>query len=139
MFRRILLPVDLSDRHAAALKTAAELSYPGRGEVILLHVIETISGLDFEEERPFYQRLEAAARRDLQRLGQRLEERKVAWRMEIALGSRAQQEVRCARETGADLIVLTSPVPDGEHPMAGLGSLSFRVALAAPCPVLLVR
>jgi nucleotide-binding universal stress UspA family protein len=139
MFRLILLPVDLTDRHETALKTAAELSRLGRGEVVLLHVIELLNGLDFEEDRAFYQRLEEKARRHLQRLGKGLDERQVPWRMEIWLGRRAEQVVQCARQTGADLVVLTSPIPDAEKPLAGLGSLSFRLALAAPCPVLLVR
>ena len=39
----------------------------------------------------------------------------------------------------ADLIVLTSPRPDPENPVALLGSLSHKIGLLAPCPVLLVK
>ena len=58
MFKRILMPVDLSDQHDAALNMAAELSRAADGEIVLVHVIEVITGLTVEEERPFYDRLE---------------------------------------------------------------------------------
>ena len=60
MFRKILVPVDLSDRHGQALEIAARLAKASDGEVTLLHVIEMIPGLNLEEERDFYQRLEQA-------------------------------------------------------------------------------
>jgi nucleotide-binding universal stress UspA family protein len=69
MFQRILLPVDLSDRHEAALKAAAELARGSGAEVVLLHVIELIPGLSIEGEKPFYARLEWKAREDPQGLG----------------------------------------------------------------------
>jgi nucleotide-binding universal stress UspA family protein len=139
MFQRILMPVDLSDRHGPALATAAELCQASQGEIILVHVIEIIPGLGPDEERPFYDRLERMARAHLQRLGQRLEEKKVRWRMEVRLGQRVPQIVECARAAQADLAVLTTPKPDPANLPAGWGSLGFRVGLVIPCPVLLVR
>jgi len=68
MFRKLLLPVDLSDRHQPALNVAIELAGP-TGEVMLLHVIEVIPGLDLEEDKAFYAHLEKAARIHLERLG----------------------------------------------------------------------
>jgi nucleotide-binding universal stress UspA family protein len=139
MFQRILMPVDLSERHGPALAVAVELCRQWQGEVTLLHIVELIAGLGVEEERPFYDRLERVARAHLQRLGRRLDEGQARWRIDVRLGHRAQQVVQAARETDADLIVLTSPPPDPENPLSGWSSLSFRVSLAAPCPVLLVR
>jgi nucleotide-binding universal stress UspA family protein len=139
MFQRILLPVDLTDRHDAALNMAAELCRLSQGEIILLHVVEVISGLNVEEERPFYDRLERIARAHLQRLGQKLGDRKVRWRIEVRLGPRVQQVVDCARDVDADLVVLTTPRPDPANLPAGWGSLGVRVGLVVPCPVLLVR
>jgi nucleotide-binding universal stress UspA family protein len=139
MFRRILLPVDLSDRHATALATAAELCQQSGGEIVLVHVIEVIPGLGVEEERPFYDRLERIARAHLERLGQRLDEKKVRWRMEVRLGPRVKEIVESARDAGADLAVLTTPRPDPANLPASWGSFGFRAALVVPCPVLLVR
>jgi nucleotide-binding universal stress UspA family protein len=137
MFKRIVLPVDLTDRHDAALNMAAQLCRLSEGEILLVHVVELISGLTVEEERPFYDRLERIARAHLQKLGQRLSEKKVRWRPEVRLGSRVAQILECARD--ADLVVLTTPRPDPANLPAGWGSLGVRVGLVVPCPVLLVR
>jgi nucleotide-binding universal stress UspA family protein len=138
MFQKILLPVDLSNRHAQALQAAAALARPG-AEVVLLHVIEIIPGLSLEEEKDFYQRLEKAARRHLAQLGKQLEQGGVTWRAETIYGQRGPDILRYAGETGTDLILLTSPRPDPAHPAAGWGSLSHKVGLLSSCPVLLVK
>jgi len=130
--------VDLFDRHGQALQAAAELARPG-AEVVLLHVIEIIPGLPMEEDKTFYQRLEKAAQRHLGQLGKQLEQRGVSWRAETIYGQRGPDILRFARETSAELIVLTSPRPDPEHPAAGWGSLSHKVGLLSSCPVLLVK
>jgi nucleotide-binding universal stress UspA family protein len=95
VFKTILLPVDLTDRHGPALEVAAELATQGGG-VTLVHVIETIAGLSLEEERDFYERLTRAARDHLDRLGGRLAERKVRWQAEVRLGHRTAEVVRLA-------------------------------------------
>lgn len=139
MFQRILLPVDLSDRHDAALRVAAEqCRHSSNGEIILLHVIEQIAGLTIDEERAFYDRLEASARQHLAGLGRQLEQLGVRWKAEVRVGSRVREVARRATDDGVDLVVFTSP-PPADNPLAGWGSLSFRVALLVPCPVLLVR
>jgi nucleotide-binding universal stress UspA family protein len=47
--------------------------------------------------------------------------------------------VRYAAEGKVDLIVLTAPRFDKNHPAVGWGSLSYKVGMLAPCPVLLVK
>jgi nucleotide-binding universal stress UspA family protein len=137
MFKKLLLPLDLTDRHEAALEIAAEQARQSRGEVCLLHVIEIMPGLPVEEERDFYNRLEKAARTHLGHLGERLGSSGVAWRAEVRYGNRGG-EILAASE-GADLIVLTAPRLDLSKPAAGLGSLSYKVSILASCPVLLVK
>src|ERR1051326_9108272 len=51
MFKRILIPLDLTDKHHAALSKAADLARHSDGRVTLLHVIEVIPGLAVEEEK----------------------------------------------------------------------------------------
>src|SRR5262249_10650908 len=109
MFQKILLPVDLTEKHRQALDVAAELALQSGGAVTLLHVIEIIPGLSMEEERDFYNRLERIARSHLNRLGQQLEQRHVSWRAEVLFGSRAPESVRYAVEATSDLIILTAP------------------------------
>jgi nucleotide-binding universal stress UspA family protein len=72
MFKKILLPVDLTDKHGPALDLAADLAKQSGGGILLLHVIEVIAGLSMEEEKDFYGRLEKMARGHLKRLGGRL-------------------------------------------------------------------
>jgi nucleotide-binding universal stress UspA family protein len=139
MFKHILLPVDLSNKHTSALETAAELAAPAGGTVTLLHVIEVIQGMSKDEEKPFYDRLERLAHRHLETLGQHLAQRKIAWQAVLLYGARAQETVRYAREKSVDLIVMTSPRMDPDHLRQSFGSLSYPIAFVAPCPVLLVR
>ena len=139
MFKKILVPVDLSNRHQQALEIAARLAKESDGEVTLLHVIEIIPGLDLGEERDFYQRLEQAALDHLTQLGRYLEEHQVLRREEIVYGNRAPEIVRYAMETGVDLIVLSSHRIDPKDPAAGWGTVSYKVGILSQCPVLLVK
>jgi nucleotide-binding universal stress UspA family protein len=139
MFKKILLPVDLSDRHQQALDVATQLASQGGGEIILLHVIEVIPGLAMEEEKDFYKRLERMARKHLEPLGARLKERGVRFRAELIFGSRGREVVKYAQDSEADLIVLTAPRLDPANALAGWGSLSHKISLVSPCPVLLVK
>jgi nucleotide-binding universal stress UspA family protein len=139
MFKTILLPVDLSDRHGPALDAAVALAGQSGGEVILLHVIEIIPALSMEEEMDFYRRLEKVARSHLGKLSNVLKQHKVRGRGEILCGSRGPDILRYAADSGTELIVLTAPRPDPSNPAAGWGSLSYKISLLAPCPVLLVK
>src|SRR5262245_9495561 len=112
MFKKILLPVDLTDKHGRALAVASELAAQSGGQVTLLHVIETMAGLSMEEERDFYRRLERVARAHLDRLGKQLRESKTSWQAEVRFGNRTQESARYAADTGADLIILTAPAFD---------------------------
>jgi nucleotide-binding universal stress UspA family protein len=138
MFKKILVPLDLTDRHGAALTIAAELAQQSGGEVVLLHVIEVIPGLAMEEERAFYNRLEQTARSHLQRQARPFTDRRIACLGEVVYGNRAREIARHAAEVSADLIVLTAPRIEPEN-IAGLGSMSYKVGLLARCPVLLVK
>ena len=139
MFKRILLPIDLSDKHDQAVEYAANLAGPHGGEVVLIHIVEVIAGIPMEEEKPFYNRLEKAAQAHLAKLGDRLKRSNVAWRAKIFIGQRVPEIIRHAQEMKADLIVLTSPPIDPNNVLGGLGSMSYKVGLFAPCPVLLVK
>jgi nucleotide-binding universal stress UspA family protein len=137
MFKKILLPIDLSDRHAPALRAAVDLARANEGEVILLHVIERISGLQDEEE--FYARLERTASKHLERFRQYLFDHNVLGRVMVILGHRAKEIVRRVSEDKVDLVILTVPRIDPEEVSVGLGSLGYKIGLFAPCPVLLVK
>jgi nucleotide-binding universal stress UspA family protein len=138
MFRKLLLPIDLSDRHQRALEIAREMA-GAAGEVVLLHVIEIIRGLPMDEEKVFYARLEKVARGHLELLASTPVHGQPTPRMEIRFGNRVAEIVRYASEAASDLIVLTAPPLAPTDPAAGWGSLSYKVSLCSPCPVLLVK
>jgi nucleotide-binding universal stress UspA family protein len=139
MFKKLLLPLDLTDRHEPVLDLAEQLLRQGEGEAVLLHVIELIPGIPRDEDRAFYDRLERNARKHLEPLARRLAERQLRGELVILYGQRTQETLAYARQAGADLMLLTSPRFDPEHPAASLSSLSFKLSLASPIPVLLVK
>ena len=107
MFKKILLPLDLTDRHHPAVALAATLARSSGGELVLLHVIEIISGLGLEEEKGFYGRLEKHARQQFGRLSESLKQQNIPWQEAILFGNRVAVIVQYASENGIDLIVLT--------------------------------
>jgi nucleotide-binding universal stress UspA family protein len=136
MFKKILLPIDLTDRHQRALSLAADLARSSGGEVLLLHVIENIPGLESEEG--FYRRLEQVSSKHLGKLSEQLTAQNIPSRALVLVGKRGRDIVRQAREWNADLVILTAPRIDSAHTL-GLGSLSYQVGVFAPCTVLLVK
>jgi nucleotide-binding universal stress UspA family protein len=139
MFQKILVPLDMTFKHRRAIDTAAELARLSGGEVVLLHVIELLHGIPREEEKEFYDRLETAAQVHLEKHLIGLREHGIPCRKELLFGIRAAEVLRHARSLEADLIVLTAPRIDLDHPEDGWGSLSFKLGIFAPCPVLLVK
>jgi nucleotide-binding universal stress UspA family protein len=139
MFKKILVPIDLTDKYGRTLEVAAHMAAQARGEVTLLHVIELIPGLSMEEERPFYDRLERLARKHFERLVPLLAERKVPWHTQVLYGPRAATVIRHAMEAGTDLIVVASHAIDLNNPAAGWSTLSYQISILSQCPVLLVK
>jgi nucleotide-binding universal stress UspA family protein len=136
-FKRVLLPLDLSDRHDQAVKLALQLVDPEKGEILLLHVIEMIAGYSFDEERTFYERLEKRTRAHMEKIGEAMRQKGIPIKAEIRYGDRGRETVRYAADSGTDLIVLTAPRVDPDN--LGWGSLSYKIAVFARCPVLLVK
>jgi nucleotide-binding universal stress UspA family protein len=139
MFQKILVPLDMTDRHRRAIDTAAELARQSGGEVILLHVIELLHGVPREEEKAFYDRLEKAAQAHLKKHLAGLQKQGIPCRKEILFGVRAAEVLRHSQSVAADLVILTAPRLSLDHPEESWGSLSFKLGLFASCPVLLVR
>jgi nucleotide-binding universal stress UspA family protein len=138
VFRNILVPVDLTDRHGPAVALAGQLA-AGGGAVTLLHVVELIHGTRREDEPAFYDRLEQAARDHLDRLAAGLWAQGMSVTTAVVYGERGPAVVKYAAENGTDLIVVTSHPVEFGQPGAGWTSLSYFIGIAARCPVLLVK
>jgi nucleotide-binding universal stress UspA family protein len=139
MFQRILTPVDLTAKSLNAVELAGKLAAQSDAEVILLHVIETIEHVEFEELKQFYQRLETSARNGLQEFAERLASDNVRVAHVLLYGHRTQAIIDYAMENSIDLIVMASHRIDPDRPGHDWSSISYAVAILSPCPVLLVK
>lgn len=139
VYSRILVPVDLSDGNAGALKVAARLARTGKAEITLLHVVEEIEGIDDANIQRFYAELTTKAQDTLARWAQALVADGLRAEVVVVRGKRAREIVRHAQDAGSDLIVLATHRVGPQRPEGALGTLSHQVALLAGCSVLLVR
>jgi nucleotide-binding universal stress UspA family protein len=139
MYKKILLPLDLADDQPRVLETAAELARRAEGEILLLHVVQTIPGLSIDAERDFYGQLEATSQEFLTKLSNTLTDRGIRTRMRVLNGNRGEQVLDYATDNQIDLIIMRSPRIDPSTARSGVGSLSWKIGLFAPCDVLLVR
>jgi nucleotide-binding universal stress UspA family protein len=139
MYQKILLPLDLTDKHAPAVKAAADFAKQAGGSVTLLHVIELIPGLPREEDRAFYDKLEKAAKTHLDKIGKTLTTQKITWRPVIVFGHRLEESLRELVGEKHDLVIVTSPMFDAGQPAVGWSSLSFKISVLSPAPVLVVK
>ncbi len=138
LFQHVLIPLDFSSKNATAIRMASEIAKPSGARITLLHVIETLDDSPDEEIRSFYQKLETRAEARLTRIKADLDRQGLAAGKSVTLGKRAQEIVDYALRNGVDLIVLSShrfaPASTPAWP-----SISHKVALLSPVPVLLVR
>ena len=139
MFRHILTPTDLSGRSSEAVDMARELAQATRARITLFHVIETVSGADFDEFGSFYKEIEDRASAHLSALASRFQGSGLDVATTVVYGKPAEEIVRFAIEKEVDLIVLSSHRIDLSRPGYGWSTLSYKIGVLARCPVLLVK
>ena len=132
MFKHVLIPVDFTSKNAAAIAVASELARQDGAEVTLLHVIETVENIPVKELKSFYEQLERKANRNISKLSK-------GARVSIVYGKRVNEIVKFATKKSMDLIVMSSHKPNLNNPSGDFGTISHRVAIIAPCAVLLVK
>jgi len=139
MFQRILVPLDLSEKSLKAVDVAYEFAVYSGSQVMLLHVIEIIEHVDFEELKPFYNQLEKSARKGLQDIAERFLTKNLAVDQSVVYGHRAKEIIDCAVREQVDLILMASHRIDPKQHGHESSSISYAVAILSPCPVLLVK
>lgn len=139
LFRRVLVPLDFTDANERALAAVGQLAATRRTLVALLHVVEVVQNIAFEELEDFYRGLEEKAKKKLEDVAARLKAQGIEVKSDVAFGRRDREILRFASEFGADLIVLSSHPFDPESPAGSWGTISYKVGLVSPCPVLLMR
>jgi len=139
MFQHVLVPVDLSEKNGKALTLALALATQERSSVTVLHVIEVIENLPFEDLKSFYAQLEEKASAHLGKLSAPLLDRGVTVNQEIVYGKRVEEILKKVEESLIDLIVLSSHKIDPGQGPRNWGTLSHQVGVLAPCNILLVK
>ncbi len=138
MFKKILVPVDLTEKNRRSIDVARKLAVEDGAEVVLLHVIEELL-LPLEEIEDFYDELQAKAATAMEAMAESIHDAGVPVREVVIYGPRAERVVEFATEDDTDLIVLNSHRVDPESPGLGWATLSYKVAILSQCPVLLVK
>jgi nucleotide-binding universal stress UspA family protein len=140
MFKHLLVPIDLSTRNARILAVALGLAKRDRARVTLLHVIERVEGVPVGELQGFYRLLKKRARQRLGAAARKFAALGIDTVESVVIGTPARDIVKVAASDDIDLIVMGSHrLESPATPRAALGTTSHRVAILAPCPVLLVR
>ena len=139
VFHHILIPADLSGRTSEAVDMACKLGGAAAERLTLFHAIEPIHGASYEEFQSFYRELEGRAATHLSGLAVRCEGSALKVECVVVIGKPAEEIVRFAAEKRIDLIVLASHRIDDSSSDRDWGTLSHKVGVLAPCPVLLVK
>jgi nucleotide-binding universal stress UspA family protein len=136
MFKKIMVPIDLSDSKNPALLIAKKIAKQNDAQLTLLHVIEKIEFLPSVETKNFYAQLKKTGGEKLQKIAGSLDARH---KTKLILGNRAKSIVEYAAKHDIDLIVMNSHRIDLKEPNKGWGTISYKVAILSQCPVLLVK
>lgn len=139
MFQRILVPTDFSKKSQHALDIAVEIGLLGKGNIQVLHVIETIPHVTFEDFKGFYTRLETHAEQEMEKLLSSYRKRPIKIEPQIIYGNRVQEILTFTEDHKIDLIVMTSHKVDLNNPAQGWGTISYKVGALSHCPILLVK
>jgi universal stress protein A len=138
-FTHVMVPLDLSDRNTRLLGIALALAEAGGARVTLVHVVQRIKHVPVAELRPFYDRLRRVSARKLERAARSFRRRGLSVRTVVRLGDPPLEIVRLVLRLPVDLVVMGSHRVSPARPRPGFGTTSYKVALACPCPILLVK
>ena len=139
MFKRILVPLDLSGRHERTIDTACDLAQLHHAQVTLLHVVQQIPDVAAAELRGFYRRMERASARRLGRIADGFTARGLPVGVTVCIGEPAREIVKTAASKKIDLIVMGSHKVRPGPPANGWGTTSYKVGIFCQCPILLVK
>jgi len=139
MFRRILVPTDLTERSLRALDAAEKMCVHDVVHVTLLHVIETIEDSEFEEFESFYNSLKRRAQKKMEDMVKEYSGERMTVIREIIFGKRVREILKYAHENRIDLIILNSRKIDPQTATQGWSTISHKVSVLSHCPVLLIK
>jgi nucleotide-binding universal stress UspA family protein len=146
MFQRILVPIDFTPKCREAIGVADRIARESDATVILLHVIDTIhadtgDGAVIEEIEEIQARCRMSAMERMEALAAELGDPAVVLEPTVVFGQRSKEQeiVEFAKTHEIDLIVLASHKIQPEETGRGIGTVSYKVGILAPCAIILVK
>ena len=140
MFKNILVPTDLTDKSIKALEIAAGMLKDSDACITLIHIVETIEDDDAEDEfKTFYDKLASRADKIMKKYAGKYVSDNIKICTEIIFGKRVPEIVKYASGNNIDLIILSSHKLDNMDSVDGWATISYRVGILAPCPVMMVK
>jgi nucleotide-binding universal stress UspA family protein len=142
--RSILVPTDFSPFADKALELAVDIAKHNKADIRLLHVIDPVQqcAADYcladEVVRGIKEKSTSETLANFRKETAKFKREGVEITREIREGNPYDEILREQRETGADLIVMSSHVKTGLKKYFN-GSVADRVMKAAPCEVVLVK
>jgi len=141
--KRILVPTDFSESARHALSYGISFAQEYKAELLLLHVVETMSVGYASDLFPVpmgevFEEISRYARGELGKLAAEARGKQIQVREIVIQGKPSADIVRVAREEAVDMIVLGTH-GKGMLDQALFGSTTERVVRKAPCPVLTCR
>lgn len=141
--RKIVMPTDFSENSAAAYVYGVGLAKENRAELVLVHVVaEEHFARNVFDNSPmmseFVQRIERQAQQRLDKMEIPGADGTVLARRVVRDRTPAAGIVGCAKNEGADIIVMATR-GRGVFRQVVMGSSARRVIGSAPCPVLCVK
>ena len=130
----------MTDKSIKALEIAAGMAKGQECSITLIHIIETIdddeAGNEFKE---FYDKLSSRAEKKMIKFARKFATEKTNICTEIITGKRVPEIVKYASDNNTDLIILSSHRLENMDSVDGWATISYRVGILAPCPVMMVK
>jgi len=140
MFKKILVPIDVSqsDSGAAGLKAAVDLGGKSGAEFVLLNVANPVPNLVAAQLPANYMdAAQESARKVMEELASSTGLKSGSYEIQTALGGAYDEILTAADSSGADLIVIASHQPGLSDYL--LGSTAAKIVRHAKISVLVIR
>jgi nucleotide-binding universal stress UspA family protein len=139
-FDHILVPVDFTEKNAAAIAVAKRLAVQSVARVSLLHVIESLEDAgDDDEIQKFMERMKTKSSENLERLLDQFADCDLEVTSATMINHRSKGIVLYAVENAVDLIVMGSHPIDPSKVRDSWATISYQVSLLCPCSILLIK
>jgi len=138
-FNHLLVPLDFTTGNDAVLSVVDELVGEQKLRISLIHVVEPIEADDDPKTQSFTENLTQQAGQKLQQRADQLKHLNAEVVCENRLGKRHVEVIAYARDQSVDLILLNSHLISPDEPASKMFSLSYQIALMAPCAVMMLK